>query len=176
VTWIWWAPLVAAALHIVEEFVYPGGFARWDRAYRPDISASITSRFHVVINGLLPLLCAQVWELGWVDTTGARAVAGTAWLVVAALLFSNAVFHVVGSIQTKSRSPGVVTSVLIYVPLALYGYWWFVSSGRVLPVAALGAGIAGGSHHVWAKLIHVARAGRRFREEAYPEPRASDDR
>jgi hypothetical protein len=27
VSWLWWAPLGAAALHIGEEFVYPGGFA-----------------------------------------------------------------------------------------------------------------------------------------------------
>jgi glutamine amidotransferase-like uncharacterized protein len=33
VSWLWWAPLVAAALHIGEEFVYPGGFAEWERAW-----------------------------------------------------------------------------------------------------------------------------------------------
>lgn len=32
--WLFWAPLVAATLHIFEEFVWPGGFARWDREYR----------------------------------------------------------------------------------------------------------------------------------------------
>jgi hypothetical protein len=163
VTWIWWGPLGAAALHIVEEFVYPGGFAAWDRAYRPAISASITPRFHVVINGLLLLLCAQVWEFAPLDHTAGRAVAGVAWLAVAALLCSNAVFHVVGSIRTKSRSPGVVTSVMIYVPLALYGYWWFLSTTRVPLLGAAGAAMVGGSYHFWAKLVHLARAGRRTR-------------
>ena len=103
-TWIWWAPLAAAALHIVEEFVCPGGFAAWDRAYRPAISASITPRFHVIINGLLLLLCAQVWGLAPLDRTGERAVAGVAWLAVAAVLFSNAVFHVIGSVRTRSMT------------------------------------------------------------------------
>src|SRR5262249_5803750 len=51
--WIWWAPLCAATLHIVEEFVYPGGFAEWDRAYRPAFRESITPRLHVVVNALL---------------------------------------------------------------------------------------------------------------------------
>lgn len=41
---LWWGPLVAAVLHILEEFVYPGGFAQWDRLYRPQIAGSITSR------------------------------------------------------------------------------------------------------------------------------------
>ena len=162
-TWIWWAPLAAAALHIVEEFVCPGGFAAWDRAYRPAISASITPRFHVIINGLLLLLCAQVWGLAPLDRTGERAVAGVAWLAVAAVLFSNAVFHVIGSVRTRSRSPGVVTGVVLYVPLALYGYWWFLASNRVSPAAALGAAVVGGTYHLWAKLIHRARAGRQAR-------------
>jgi hypothetical protein len=162
-TWIWWAPLGAATLHIVEEFVYPGGFAEWDRGYRPEFSASITPRLHLVINALLLVLCAQVWELAPLDRTQARSVAGAAWLAVAALLFSNAVFHVVGSIRTRSRSPGVVTGVLIYVPLALYGYWWFLASKRVPPMAALTAAALGGSYHYWARLIHRARAGRRAR-------------
>ena len=44
-TWIWWGPLIVAALHISEEFVFPGGFAEWDRMYRRNILASITRRF-----------------------------------------------------------------------------------------------------------------------------------
>jgi hypothetical protein len=117
----------------------------------------------VVINGLLLVLCAQVLELAPLDQTEAGAVAAMAWLAVAALLFSNAVFHVVGSIRTGSRSPGVVTGVLLYVPLALYGYGWFHTSNRVGLVPALGAAVVGGSYHFWAKLIHRARAGRRTR-------------
>jgi hypothetical protein len=161
VTWIWWAPLGAAALHMVEEFGYPGGFADWDRRYRPEIRASITPRLHLVVNALLLLLCAQVWELAPLDRTEARWGAGTAWLALAALLFSNAVFHVVGTVRTRSRSPGVVTSVLVYLPLTVYGYWWFLASGRVAPLAALAAAAVGGSYHFWAKLIHRARARRR---------------
>jgi hypothetical protein len=160
VTWIWWAPLGAATLHIIEEFVYPGGFADWDRSYRPEISASITPRFHLVINALLLVLCAQVWELAPLDQTELRWAAGAAWLAVAGLLFSNAVFHVVGTIRTKSRSPGVITAVLIYVPLALYGYWWFLTTERVPPLTALTAAALGGSYPYWARLIHRARAGR----------------
>ena len=50
--WVFWAPLGAASLHIIEEFVYPGGFAAWDRRYRPGMRKSITPRFHIIINGL----------------------------------------------------------------------------------------------------------------------------
>jgi hypothetical protein len=58
--WLWWAPLFAALAHIVEEFVYPGGFADWDRAYRPQYRSSITGRVHVIINAALIALCVSV--------------------------------------------------------------------------------------------------------------------
>jgi hypothetical protein len=42
VSWIGWAPPGATVLQIGEEFVHPGGFASWDRAYRPvEVSVSV---------------------------------------------------------------------------------------------------------------------------------------
>ncbi len=89
-----WAPMGAAGLHIIEEFIYPGGFAAWDRRYRPVLSASITPRFHIVINGLLLLLCYNVGAMG------GTPIGIATWLTVAALLFSNAIWHVVGAVRT----------------------------------------------------------------------------
>src|SRR4051794_39326088 len=42
-----WLPLLAVAAHLIEEFVWPGGFARWYRWYRPERAASVTTRFIV---------------------------------------------------------------------------------------------------------------------------------
>jgi hypothetical protein len=169
VNWLWWAPLVAAALHIGEEFVYPGGFAEWDRAYRPEIRASITSGLHLIVNALLLIVCALVGISGTSD--GAVVVAGVrfrsaipqslavpAWLSLAALLFSNAVFHLVGSFQTKRLSPGVRTGLLLYVPLAVVGYWHFVHTGQVSVGAAVISAAIGGSYHLWAAMAHRWRA------------------
>ena len=158
-TWIWWAPLVAAALHIIEEFVYPGGFAEWDRAYRPAIRDSITPRFHAIINAALLLMCAQIGLLGRGGPT-ARPIAVAAWLTVAALLASNAAFHVVGTISTKQRSPGVVTGVGLYIPMAVAGYWYFLRTGGASMATAVVAAVIGASYHVWAAIAHTARARR----------------
>jgi hypothetical protein len=108
---LWWAPLVAAILHITEEFVVPGGFADWDRAYRPEIRSSITWQLHVVVNLGLLVLCVMVGLAGYGDTGAAvgrirlrslvpAAWAGASWIALAALLFSNAVFHLVGTIRS----------------------------------------------------------------------------
>jgi hypothetical protein len=159
-------------LHIGEEFIYPGGFASWDREYRSAIRASITPGLLWVANALLLAACVSV---GLSGMPGGLLVVGgvpfrstvpvslsvVAWLVMAALLFSNAIFHAVGTYQTRRASPGVRTGVLLYVPLSLFGYWHFLHGRQV---SLLGAGVAalvGGSYHFWASFAHHRRARRR---------------
>jgi hypothetical protein len=152
---LFWAPLGAAILHIVEEFVYPGGFAAWDRRYRPGIKKSITPRFHVIINVLFLIVCYDVGALR-------RSPWGVPlWLVVTALQFSNAVWHVVGSVRTRSYSPGVLTGLLLYLPLCVYGYVKFVTSRQTsVPVAILAFAV-GSSYQLWVgKTLHDWRARR----------------
>ena len=75
----------------------------------------------------------------------------------AALLASNAIFHIAGAIQTRRYSPGIVTGIALYLPLAIYGYWQFMGTGQVSIGAAVLATLIGGSYHVWAALAHRAR-------------------
>ncbi|MFN8177527.1 MAG: HXXEE domain-containing protein [bacterium] len=154
-SWLFWAPLVAALAHIFEEFVFPGGFAAWDREFRPALRASITPRLHVVVNALLVLLCVSVG----IDAPTPLGV--PMWLAVAALLASNAIFHVVGTIRLRRYSPGVVTGVGLYLPLALYGYSHFLGSGQASAGTAVTAAAIGGSYHAWAALMHARRARQR---------------
>jgi hypothetical protein len=154
VDWLWWAPLGVAALHIVEEFVFPGGFAAWDRQYRPKIRSSITPRFHVILNAVLLVVCTAVA----LAPRSPRSVA--AWLTLAALLFGNAVFHLVGALATKRYSPGVATGIVLYVPLAVVGYWRFLSTGAASVGTALMAVILGGSYQAWSTAMHTLRARR----------------
>jgi hypothetical protein len=79
---------------------------------------------------------------------------------LAALLFSNAIFHLVGTYQTKRISPGVRTGVLLYVPLAVFGYWHFIRAGQVSLVAAGASALLGGSYHLWAAWAHRWRSRR----------------
>ena len=154
VSWLWWAPLGAAALHIGEEFVYPGGFATWDRKYRPGVRTSITPMLHFYANALLLLACVAVGASGAPDGVvvvgGIRfrsvipgSLSAAAWLTLAAVLFSNTVFHLIGTFQTRRVSPGVRTGVVLYVPLALVGYWYFLHTGHVSFVAAALSALVG---------------------------------
>jgi len=156
-TWLWWAPLAAVTLHIAEEFVYPGGFAAWDRSYRPAIRKSITGRLHILVNAALLLVCLQVGVLSRTPDTEARIFGVAVWLTIAALLFSNTVFHVIGTIRTKTYSPGVVTGVALYVPMAAFGYWHFLYERQVSWLTAAVAAMVGSSYHLWAALLHRTR-------------------
>ncbi|HXX86748.1 MAG TPA: HXXEE domain-containing protein [Casimicrobiaceae bacterium] len=108
----------------VEEFLRPGGFAAWDRRYRPEFRVSITPALHVIVNAALLLVCLQVAWRGGSDDIEAKQIDIAAWLAISALLFSNAVFHGVGTVRTGTYSPGVVTAMFLYMPLSVYGYWY----------------------------------------------------
>jgi hypothetical protein len=155
---MYWWPLGAVVLHIIEEFVFPGGFADWDRSYRPQVRSSITPRFHLVVNAVLVLVCLA---LGWLGPSP-RGVA--AWLTIAALLLTNAIFHVIGTYRTRSYSPGLMTGVLLYVPLAMYGFTYFLRTGQASTGTALAALAIGGSYHLWSSLAHAQRANARDSE------------
>ncbi len=121
------------------------------------------------VNALLLVACVSVGISGM---PGAGMVVGgvrlrsavpaslsvPGWLAPVALLFSNAVFHLVGTYQTKRLSPGVRTGLLLYVPLALVGYWHFIRAGQVSVIAAAVSASLGGSYHLWASLAHRWRS------------------
>jgi hypothetical protein len=147
-----WLPLIAVAAHLVEEFVWPGGFADWYRAYRPERASSVTARFLFVINVLLVLIALVPPVLG----PSPRGLA--MWLVVAAIGAANAVFHLYATLRMRVYSPGVVTGALGYLPLAALGWTVLVQSGIVSPGTTVQAVVVGAGFHVWSAWNHRRRA------------------
>jgi hypothetical protein len=105
---------MAACLHVFEEFVWPGGFPSWYRAYRPKLAASMTSMFFVKINVIF--LSFAIWG----------AVRGLSndfgmWIVVCGVQVSNSLWHLNGTVKMRRYSPGTVTGIFLYWPLAIFG-------------------------------------------------------
>jgi hypothetical protein len=148
-----WSLAGAASFHIFEEFVYPGGFKSWWCAYRPETAASVSNRFLIIINAAL--LAFSVSVALAVQAPRGNGVA--AWLTLAALLFSNAVFHVVGAFQSRRYSPGMISGVVLYIPIAIYGFVHFLRSGQASPLTALAAAFIGGSYHFISFANHRRR-------------------
>lgn len=149
-----WAPAAAVGAHIFEEFVYPGGFSAWYRRYRPDAALSFTPRFAFWINALLVGVCLLIPLQG----LGPNGVA--LWLTVAALLAGNAMFHLRATLRGREYSPGLVTSVSMYLPLAVFGYVHLLRSGRASLGTAASAAILGGSYNFISAWLHRRRARR----------------
>jgi hypothetical protein len=152
--------------------VWPGGFAEWDRSYRPAIRESITARLHVVANLLLLFLCFSVGLAGsgpeGAVLAGYRfrsfvptALSVASWVALAALLAGNALFHITGTIQTRRYSPGLATGVSLYIPLAAVGIWYFVHTGEISRLAAAWWIVVGASYQVWATIFHRIRTQHR---------------
>jgi hypothetical protein len=135
-------PLLAIAAHLVEEFVWPGGFARWYRHYPPGSTAVVTTRFLVIVNvvfvalALVPLL------------PGSSARAFGYWFVIAAIAGANGFFHARATLRTRTYSPGVVTGVILYIPLAVVGGTYLLRTGLVSPLTAI-QGVAIAAGYAW---------------------------
>lgn len=149
IDWLLWGPAVAVGLHIFEEFAWPGGFLPWYRHYRG--TSSVTARFLWIINTLLVLVCWNAASLG--DTPIGAAYR----LTLSALLCSNGCWHAWVGLKTRTYSPGVVTGVLLYVPLAVYEYYSALGSHKASVGTAVVASIIGGSYHFWSAAFHRKR-------------------
>ncbi len=133
--WIFSAFVVAAVIHVLEEYACPGGFSDWMRRLNPRFAPWITARFAVIINGLFLLLCV----MGAVVASKSLVFS----LSVASLLFFNGLTHLAGTIRAKRYAPGVVSGVLLYVPLSLYAFYLFASAGRLTLAGSAIAGLVG---------------------------------
>lgn len=72
------------------------------------------------------LLVAATLVLGWLGPGWSRGA--SLWRVIVAILGGNSLLHLRGVWRTRRYSPGVVTGTLLYLPLCIGGYWYFVES------------------------------------------------
>jgi hypothetical protein len=117
--------------HVFEEFIFPGGFGDWVKSYRPKLANVVTPSYLFKIN-FIPLVASVLVSLGAFDYMGAYSFGGIrAWLTFLSILAFNASFHIRGAIQTKRYSPGVVTSIVLYLPLTIISFTYFLRTGAV---------------------------------------------
>lgn len=124
--WTYWAIVAAAVIHVAEE--YRGGFLTWFPKFS---GMRIAMEQFVIVNALFVLLCIT-----------AALVPGQAIVLklsVAALIFVNACIHIIGTVRFRRYSPGLVSALLLYMPLAFYAYYRSAAEGRLSVEAGVGA-------------------------------------
>jgi hypothetical protein len=108
-------------MHMIEEFYYPGEFMRSMKKLNPKFAPFVNAKAAIVINGLQILLCILVIIIGEINLAFS--------LSIASLVFINFLVHVAGAIKTKGYAPGLITAVVIYLPLSVYSYYHYFSTG-----------------------------------------------
>jgi hypothetical protein len=99
---------MAYALHVIEEWF--GGFPEWVALV---VGEPLPRSAFVVINAI-----AMAMMIAAIRASTAREDYGWMSIASAAILFVNAFAHVLGSVATRSYSPGLITGVVFYLPLA----------------------------------------------------------
>lgn len=107
----WWPLLLPTSylLHLAEEWFGGEGFAVWtQRALGQPVS---TTRF-LILN-------AVVWPLFAVLTLAAMKKPALSWFLTSfgTVVVINAALHGLGALVSSSYSPGLVTGLLLYVPV-----------------------------------------------------------
>jgi hypothetical protein len=110
------ALLVIYMLHQIEEHLWPGGFREFTNAH---VFKSGRSDWPVDIDGValinigyvwLPLACAVAWP-------GALRWLGLGWV---GLTLVNGLSHIGTSVRFRSYNPGLVTSIVLFLPFTIW--------------------------------------------------------
>ncbi|MCP9333899.1 HXXEE domain-containing protein [Lentilactobacillus hilgardii] len=106
----------AYLIHCLEEFGIPGGFISWYHAYRPALNKQ-TPFYYLMVN-IIAFIIVSISAL-----TSLFSSDYTAIVVASSFLASNAIFtHIVGTFKTHTYSPGIVTGIILYIPICLTLY------------------------------------------------------
>jgi hypothetical protein len=121
----------SAILHVIEEFFYPGGFLKFAKKNAYRIANRITVRMAVIVNGLFFLLCTAGVFFGGRFPMFALSIAG--------LILVNGTAHLISSIVKRSYTPGLITSIVFYIPLSVYIFILFrLSTPEILKMVLYG--------------------------------------
>ncbi len=120
-SWVLWVGIIAAGLHVLEE--YAEGWVAWANIeLGPSFGVTFDDRIFFLTNGLLIFAALAGAAIGW----WAPAVS----LAIPALFVINAVFfHMLPSARSEKLTPGTLSAIVIYLPVAAWMYWAAAEDG-----------------------------------------------
>ena len=126
-----WLFLPAYMIHVAEEWF--AGFTSWVAQFagRP-----VPDDAFLLINGV-----ALVLLIGAIRASTRDHASGWMAIAIATIALVNTVGHVAGAVFTQSYSPGLVSAVILYVPL---GSLAMIRAWDQAPAAQLTRGIVAG--------------------------------
>jgi Protein of unknown function with HXXEE motif len=129
VHWVFWAMAGAAVVHVAEEYLF--GFIDFTRDLGWRFAAGMDLVAFIVVNAIFILLCVTGALVGLEKPVFS--------LSIAALFLINTVMHLVPMAIVRRYSPGVVSAVFLYVPLAIYAFYVVDEAGKLSTLTVIGA-------------------------------------
>jgi hypothetical protein len=165
-SWVLWLGIIAVVLHVIEE--YAEGWVHWaNHEVGPRFGVTFTDSGFFLTNAALVFFALAGAAIGW----WAPAVS----LAVPALFVVNAVFfHMVPSARGDKLTPGTLSAVFVYLPVAAWMFWaaaedGVLDFGTVLLAFVLGTAVM---YYPLAVAVLASRIG--WQEEERPGAAAAD--
>lgn len=113
---IFFALLVIYMVHQMEEHLWPGGFRQYANAH---VFKSGSDDWPVDEGGVALVNIGFVWAPVAAEALfpGSLRLIGLGWI---GLTFINAITHIVTSIRFRQYNPGVVTSIILFLPFTIW--------------------------------------------------------
>ncbi len=132
---VYWGLAMASCAHVVEEYVWPGGFLEAAREIAPGAFRHASLPIVVGVNAAMIAGCLE----------GARRSPRSPFLglSMASLLHLNGLLHLGASFKAKRYVPGLVTGLALYLPLSIKAFSNYRRSEDYRPWVAWGAAFLG---------------------------------
>jgi hypothetical protein len=113
---LWMGLLVIYMLHQIEEHLWPGGFRQFTNAH---VFKSSKDNWPVSVAGVALVNIGYVWlPVGLaVLYPGVLRWIALGWI---GLTLINALIHIVNTIQLRIYNPGLVTSIILFLPFTIF--------------------------------------------------------
>ena len=130
-----WYLTAASCAHVVEEYFWPGGFLESAKEIAPEAFEHASLPIIVGVNSSMVIGCI----LGALIRRRSQVLG----LSMSSLLFQNAVIHSVGSLRMRGYMPGLVSGLVLYVPLSVSAFKSYRRSPQYKRSTAIGAAVLG---------------------------------
>jgi hypothetical protein len=163
-SWVLWVAIVAIGLHVMEE--YAEGWLAWaNQQVGPKFGITFTPTDFFFTAFLLIFYALAGAAIGW----WAPAVS----LAIPALFIVNTVFlHMLPSLRGDRLTPGTLSAVFIYLPVAAWIFWAAAEDGVLNPGTVVLAFILGTAlmYYPLAVAVLAKKIGWQEQPTAEPDP------
>jgi hypothetical protein len=120
-----WVTFALLLLHIAEESAF--GFPVWATAHFGTTTPGFYALSHIPLVGAAAYVARRATRL---DASARWLAAG---IMVQTALGANGIFHIASTLLFRQYSPGLITSVGLYLPFTLYFLRRASRDGRIRP-------------------------------------------